>query len=696
PNLFAVGCHEYEPTDSNEVVEGGKNILWFEKGLFQHSRAKEFSSGETAWASGGSAMFDRDKWMQLGGFSEKYYPAYWEDLDLSMRAKQKGWAVWFCERARVTHQHESTNQTTFGADKLTQLSWKHADHFTKKFAQGKQKFDFYLFRPYWWWQRLKCLPNSFFWIFLIVILLVATITRFYRLARVPAGMTWDEAAIGYNGYAVVRTRYDEWLNHIPISFRSFGDYKAPLAIYLVGIVTNLFGLNLLAIRSMFALSGVVGVGLFIWLTRELLTIHAWRSPKKMKLRLPTLALAAGLLLAISPWHLQFTRVGFESGLALTLLLAGVLSVMKIFSNKPKSKKVFAAGWTVLGASMLVASMYTYHSNKLVVPLLVLSFGLIHFRQIKKVSTKVIGGSILGLLFLAPMIYDSIWGEGLSRSRSFLFSHLSSLKELPVQLLIRFFAHLSPAFLVGGWSDTLRHGPQAHSLFLFVVMILILVGLISLIWQSIKQQKLVVWLKLSLLWIGLGLLPAILGIEYPQANRALLALPGFLWLAIAGIEKIIDFAHQLKPSLSSTRLLIVIFLIIAGNFILYLDHYYRRYAVQSAAAFNEGYIETMSLVYEYERGVNNKPEVDQIIFSNQYGQPYIYALFVRKTLPIWYQGGSLIKYKFLDKVDPGHLALDNALVVATKYDEMLDHVPTHIIESVDKSISFRIYYTGHHS
>ncbi len=36
----------------------------------------------------------------------------------------------------------------------------------------------------------------------------------------------------------------------------------------------------------------------------------------------------------------------------------------------------------------------------------------------------------------------------------------------------------------------------------------------------------------------GLIPAALGEEVPHSNRALLALPGFLFLAVYGLDKLV--------------------------------------------------------------------------------------------------------------------------------------------------------------
>ncbi len=49
------------------------------------------------------------------------------------------------------------------------------------------------------------------------------------------------------------------------------------------------------------------------------------------------------------------------------------------------------------------------------------------------------------------------------------------------------------------------------------------------------------------------------------------------------------------------------------------------------------------------------QVEKILFTSDYGQPYIYALFVRETNPIWYRGGSLIKYEFKDEINMDDLS-----------------------------------------
>jgi GT2 family glycosyltransferase len=55
------------------------------------------------FGSAACMVLRRDVWEALGGFDEAYAPAYYEDTDLCMRLAQRGLAVVYDPRAKVTH-----------------------------------------------------------------------------------------------------------------------------------------------------------------------------------------------------------------------------------------------------------------------------------------------------------------------------------------------------------------------------------------------------------------------------------------------------------------------------------------------------------------------------------------------------------------------------------------------------------------
>lgn len=126
----------------------GKTGFGFKRGLFVHWREHNQQSGEVFWNFGGSMAVDRKKYLQLKGFDKDFAPAYWEDVDLGYRAKQKGWKILFSASAVVFHHHETTNKDVFGKQNLQIMSFRNQILFCFKHMNFKQKVLHYLWLPY--------------------------------------------------------------------------------------------------------------------------------------------------------------------------------------------------------------------------------------------------------------------------------------------------------------------------------------------------------------------------------------------------------------------------------------------------------------------------------------------------------------------------------------------------------------------
>jgi GT2 family glycosyltransferase len=122
-SVFAVGCREKE-SESGQIFYAGRGLAKFERGLWVHWRAEDQEKGDTFWASGGSMAANRQKWLKLGGMDKLFRPAYWEDIDLSFRARQRGWRILFEPKAVVNHQHETTNLAALGKEAMTIYAYK--------------------------------------------------------------------------------------------------------------------------------------------------------------------------------------------------------------------------------------------------------------------------------------------------------------------------------------------------------------------------------------------------------------------------------------------------------------------------------------------------------------------------------------------------------------------------------------------
>ena len=100
----------------------GKNKLYFHQGLYYHKRVENNKKGINGWAEGGSSILRKDMFNQLDGFDPIYAPFYWEDIDLSYRAKKKGWQVFFDSEIKVIHHHETTIGKYFPKNYIKQIS----------------------------------------------------------------------------------------------------------------------------------------------------------------------------------------------------------------------------------------------------------------------------------------------------------------------------------------------------------------------------------------------------------------------------------------------------------------------------------------------------------------------------------------------------------------------------------------------
>lgn len=132
---------------------------------------------------------------------------------------------------------------------------------------------------------------------LLLILLLGLFLRTYDLGNNPYGLFCDEASIGYNAYSLLKTGHDEWGTSWPLFFKAFGEYKSPVMTYSVIPFVAIFGLNEVSVRLASVAWGLLGILSIYFLSTILFN-------KKI-------GLLSALFLAISPWHIQVSRISLE-------------------------------------------------------------------------------------------------------------------------------------------------------------------------------------------------------------------------------------------------------------------------------------------------------------------------------------------------------------------------------------------------
>ena len=117
PDLFAATAQIFFP-EGQRREETGKTVMPADRGITDFPlRCDEPMEGENLsyvlYGSGGCTLYDARKLQALRGFDEVYEPAYVEDLDLGVRAWQRGWPSVYCAGARVLHLHRATTSRYF-------------------------------------------------------------------------------------------------------------------------------------------------------------------------------------------------------------------------------------------------------------------------------------------------------------------------------------------------------------------------------------------------------------------------------------------------------------------------------------------------------------------------------------------------------------------------------------------------------
>lgn len=502
-------------------------------------------------------------------------------------------------------------------------------------------------------------------------IIVGSLLRLSWLGAVPQGLGWDEAAIGYNGWSIWTTRRDEWLTRLPISFRSFGDYKAPFAIYANGPFTLLFGMSAFAVRLPFALAACLTLVIW-WRLLELI-----REKAKYSQWFVLWGVAA---LAFSPWHMVFSRIAFESVISLFFVIFGVwLTLKALYSTKMQQLLFVLAGFS------FVASLYTYHSTKIVVPLLVFAIAVIWWRDLRRNFRKIRLGLTLSGLALLPLAYDALYGAGATRAGDLIFFQDLSLLAKLTSIGVSIAAHLNPLYLFLGQNEELRHVTGVFGILLpgtlaFAVYFCLQYFFYS---RSVRFDRPVAQAaSLAVVWCLLGMVPGFFSAIYPHANRTLLALPGLVLLASFGFEWVV--AEKRKGGTPAALSRVVISAIITIDilwFISFTSYYFTQYPAKSATAFQAGYAEAVALAATVEKNQPPYETVENILISSSLGQPYIYVLFYEKIRPIAYHSGRLVRYLFPDKITIGDVQREHSLLLFTSQDPLFHEMGNLPVEAV---------------
>jgi len=461
---------------------------------------------------------------------------------------------------------------------------------------------------------------------LIFSLLTGIFFRFYKLGVTPRGFYLDEAAMGYNAYSILQTGKDEYGKTFPLIFRSFGDFKTPIYTYLIVPLIPVFGLTVFGTRLPSAIFGVLTLFILFLLVKTL-------SPKKYAWSLSVISV---LFLAISPWHIIFSRTAYETNVALFFLLLGSYLFIKALNKR----------WLFLLSSFAFAiSFLAYHAERLVAPVVLIAL-IVHYRQLlfSNIKTKVIPiiiSVVAGLIIVIPTVLLMRTPGFLSRTTTlniFSYAHrmppgyvaphtfFQKIINTPQLLSAKEFfslytSYFSPRYLFSiGDAGPRSSYPDIGTFFVWQLP-LYLVGLYFLI----RDKKLSHLRYFVLVLLLSSPIPAALTSDPYTTIRSLsMVIPLVIILSI-GLVKILEFTW---PVFDKLKYIIVGLIIIYSSTRMYLSIFY----------FND-YFRSTSWDYGWQTLVNDFADLDPslpIVVDNSRGEPYIHLLFFLKYDPAAYQ------------------------------------------------------------
>lgn len=422
--------------------------------------------------------------------------------------------------------------------------------------------------------------------FFIIIFVLALFLRVYLIGSVPPSPSLDEVSIGYNAYSILNTGKDEYGSSFPLLLRAYDDFRPAFYVYLVIPFVALFGLSVEAVRLPSVLLSLLSVVTVFFLVRELFP----KDPIVFKMPISRYAVAriSMLLVAISPWHIYLSRLGHEVNLGFTVTILGIYFFLRAMNAKTKTVPL------VISAVFFALSLYSYQSQKVIIPGLVIGLICIYFMTFKKFIRSFVIAGIIGLLVSLPAVFVSLSDEGLTRFEGtsvFTKEHplhgehlqkVTSAKEegdIIGQIVYnrrltnvfifseQYLAHFNPYWLFLGGEKEDHKVPNLGLMYGYELPLIFLGGFLLFRSTVSKQSKL-----LLLLWVLISPLAASITTGAPHAMRSFTVIPSLQIISSFGL---VYLSRVLSQKVRSVVLLSG-FVVLIGGSVLYL---YTNYFVE---------------------------------------------------------------------------------------------------------------------
>ncbi len=304
-------------------------------------------------------------------------------------------------------------------------------------------------------------PN---WVSWILLLGVALGLRVWGLQDNPNGFWIDEAVNGYYSYCLLETGLDPTGDFLPLVSRSMAGNENSYRLLTVPSIA-LFGLTAFAVRLPAALAGM----LTVWSLQRVTSVWFGR----------VAAWSAAWLLALSPWHLQFSRAAFRTILLPLVVCLALQAFQKGIGDRPRR--------LMLSGFLFGLGLYSYSAGRVFVPILVAGLCLFFRRELWERRRYTIGFVLIFGAMLLVLLPFWVSGEGLARAESVRV-------ESWTQGVLNYLSYFSPTFLFFEGDDNLRHSLKGFGQLHRMEILTLLLGFTAMASERRRPHLiLMVWL-----------------------------------------------------------------------------------------------------------------------------------------------------------------------------------------------------------
>ena len=446
-------------------------------------------------------------------------------------------------------------------------------------------------------------PKHWHW-YLLCIIGIAFLLRTVYLSNIPAGFFCDEAATGYNAYTLLTKGTDEYGKKFPLFFESFGNWRPAFPIYFTIPFVSVFGLTEFATRLPSAVIGTCTVCILFFLAK----IATGKS---------SIGILASGLLAISPWHIHFSRVGQENIYVPFFISLGI--TLLFYAIKKQTRFLWFSTGLTFGLSL-----FTYYPAYALAPLIFGSLLFIkqkkHIRTNKNIHFSVIIFMILASVFLFQAMHTNIFNRAIQLKR---YNEGKTTKQIIVGAASAYIGHFSPEFLFfKGDIGYQHHFLTRYSvkgmgqLYMFQLPFLFL-GLLYL-WKRNKTFLLILGILFLSYPVGSTFAPFADG-GGPFATRSIIGVIPFTILTALGLY---EFITHWTSTMLRNIVIFSISIIIEASVCFYMYEYFFRYNTYASSywGWQFGARETMQYF------ISKQQEYDDIFLPDSFNGPDIFLKF----------------------------------------------------------------------